>query len=397
MSVNQLNVFEDIPFDDLITKKEFHTYLPYNSTTFNQNDEIRIPIQSQDIYPLPSESFISIEGTFKHETDPNSKLGNNAFAYLFDEIRFELNGVEIDRVRDVGYTSTIKALASLDKAQSESLEMAGWTPFKENKTLTATNFNACIPLNFLMGFAEFYDKIFINCKLELVLIRAHTDDNCFIGKAGEIKITKLQWHVPHISVNDETKLKIMQSLKKDRPIRMAFHRWELHELPSLKANTSDKWSIRTSSQLEKPRYVLAAFQTNKKNVKEADPTDFDHERIRNIKLYLNSESFPYDKQNLDFGLGRYSIAYYMYKIFQKSYYNRESSQPILSFEQFKNCPIFVIDCSKQLESIVTSTVDIQLEFEGDEPFPAKTSLFALILHDALIEYNPVTAIVHKLI
>lgn len=396
MSVNQLNVFEDVPFDDIITKKEFHTYSPYNSTTFNQNDEIRIPIQSQDVYTLPSESFISLEGTFT-TTDKDCKLVNNAYAYLFDEMRFEINGVEIDRVRDVGYTTTIKGLVSLDKAESDSLGMAGWFPYKDNKTLTATLFNACIPLNFLMGFAEFYKKIFVNCKLELVLIRSHTDDNCYNGKDGNIKITKLQWHVPLVTVSDEAKLKIMNSLKKDRPIRIAYHRWELHELPSLRSNTSDKWTIRTSSQLEKPRHLMAAFQTNKKNVKQADPTDFDHVRIRNIKLYLNSESYPYDKQNLDFGLGRYSMAYYMYRIFQKTYYNKETSHPILSFEQFKNCPIFVIDCSKQLESIVTSTVDIQLEFEGDEIFPPKTSLFALILHDALVEYNPITGIVHKLI
>jgi len=35
-------------------------------------------------------------------------LGNNCVAFIFDEIRYELNGVEIDRNRNVGITSTLK-------------------------------------------------------------------------------------------------------------------------------------------------------------------------------------------------------------------------------------------------------------------------------------------------
>lgn len=57
-----LNVTEKILVDDSITNAEYHTHQPYAATTYNYNDEIRIPIQQQDMYTLPSQSNIYIEG-----------------------------------------------------------------------------------------------------------------------------------------------------------------------------------------------------------------------------------------------------------------------------------------------------------------------------------------------
>ena len=51
-------------FDDRIVKLETHTYNPYVNTTFGYSDEIRIPIQQQDLYTLPCESFLYVEGKF---------------------------------------------------------------------------------------------------------------------------------------------------------------------------------------------------------------------------------------------------------------------------------------------------------------------------------------------
>lgn len=46
-------------FDNSIESYEIHIYNPYNNS-FNENDEIRIPIHQQDIYVLPSASSIYI-------------------------------------------------------------------------------------------------------------------------------------------------------------------------------------------------------------------------------------------------------------------------------------------------------------------------------------------------
>jgi len=44
-----LNIGGEPIFDDRVIKIETHTYNPYANTTFGHSDEIRIPIQQQDL------------------------------------------------------------------------------------------------------------------------------------------------------------------------------------------------------------------------------------------------------------------------------------------------------------------------------------------------------------
>ncbi|KYN14719.1 hypothetical protein ALC57_13062 [Trachymyrmex cornetzi] len=60
--VDILNITGEPIFDDRIVKIETHTYNPYANTTFGHSDEIRIPIQQQDLYSLPCDSFLYVEG-----------------------------------------------------------------------------------------------------------------------------------------------------------------------------------------------------------------------------------------------------------------------------------------------------------------------------------------------
>ena len=45
---------------------QYHTYQPYIAS-FRNNDEIRIPVQSQDLYTVPGESYIYIEGRMTYK------------------------------------------------------------------------------------------------------------------------------------------------------------------------------------------------------------------------------------------------------------------------------------------------------------------------------------------
>jgi len=99
-----LNIKDEPIFDDRIVKIDTHTYSPFANITFGYSDEIRIPIQQQDLYTLPYESFLYIEGKLtknKVVQSAHVTLGNNCVALIFEEIRYELNGVKIDRNRNV--------------------------------------------------------------------------------------------------------------------------------------------------------------------------------------------------------------------------------------------------------------------------------------------------------
>lgn len=57
-----LDIADRPVYEESITKFEYHSYQPFSNTALSNNDEIRIAIQHQDLYSLPSESLLYMEG-----------------------------------------------------------------------------------------------------------------------------------------------------------------------------------------------------------------------------------------------------------------------------------------------------------------------------------------------
>ena len=155
-------------------------YNPFANTRFGYSDEIRIPIQQQALYTL-YESFLYVEGKLTKNRvieGANVALGNNCVAFIFNEVRYELNGVEIDRNRNVDITSTLKNYLTVLSDRSVILRNAGW----DAQTTAAGYFNFCVPLYVLLGFCEDYKRVLINARHELILIRTYNDNNCLIRR-----------------------------------------------------------------------------------------------------------------------------------------------------------------------------------------------------------------------
>ncbi|KYN00607.1 hypothetical protein ALC62_08617 [Cyphomyrmex costatus] len=221
--VDILNIIGEPIFDDRIIKFEIHTYNPYANATFGHSDEIRIPIQQQDLYMLPCESFLYIEGrlTVKKDEETPTTLGNNCIAFMFDEIRYELNNVEIDRNRNVGITSTLKNYVSLTYDKSLIALNAGWD---SRFDITEGYFNFYVPLNMLLGFCEDYKRVIVNARHELILIRARNDNNCILGNPAtepEVELIKVQWRMPHDMLNEINKLSMLRALESGQASRSA--------------------------------------------------------------------------------------------------------------------------------------------------------------------------------
>ena len=396
-----LDVEEEPIFDDRIVKIETHAYNPYANTTFGYSDEIRIPIQQQDLYTLPCESFLYIEGQVRigHPIEGSAvTLGDNCAAFMFDEIRYELDGVEIDRNRNVGITTAIKSYVTMTTGRDGIRKNAGWdTPMVQD----TGDFDLCVPLNILLGFCEDYKRVVMNARHELILIRARSDTNSLIGNPAlqpVINLFKIQWRMPHVSLSEIKKLSMLRALESGRYLSMSFRSWDLYEFPLLQRTTKHSWAIKTATQLEKPRYVVFALQTGRKNVMAQDSCKFDNCKLTNVKLYLNSESYPYDDMNLDFEKYRWSILYDMYVRFCKNYYGSEHLEPILDPTQFViKGPFVIIDCSRQNDSVKSATVDVRIEFECKENMPENTTAYCLIIHDRVVEYSPLTNIVRRIV
>ncbi|KAL6416556.1 hypothetical protein ACFW04_012416 [Cataglyphis niger] len=266
-------------FDDRIVKIETHTYNPYANTTFGNSDKIRIPIQ-QDLYTLPCESFLYIEGRLESkkplgaEGESSARLVNNCTAFISI------------RSRNVGITSTIKNYASLTVEKSGILQNAGWDFAAKNHAID--DFNFCVPLSMLLGFCEDYEHVVINARHELILIRARNDYNCLVSREShepKIVLLKIQWRMPHVVLNDINKLALLRTLDSGRYLSVAFRSWDLYEFPLLQNTTKHSWAVKAATQLEKPRYVIFALQSGRKNVLPQVPSIFDNCKLTNVKFF----------------------------------------------------------------------------------------------------------------
>ncbi|XP_071640856.1 uncharacterized protein [Temnothorax longispinosus] len=265
---------------------------------------------------------------------------------MFDEIRYELNGVEIDRSRNVGITSTIQNYVSITYDTAEMLRNAGWDI---SSSRSERYFNFCVPLYTLLDFCEDYKRVIVNACHELILIRARNDNNCIVGNPAtepEIELFKVQWRMPHITLNEVNKLSMLRALENEQYLSVSFRSWDLYVYPLLQSTSKHLWAIKTATQLEKPRYVIFALQTGRKNIMAQNIGCFNHCKLINIKLYLNSESYPYDDLNLDFDKNRYALLYDTYARFRKAYYGHDRYDTFLNLSTFLTLgPFVIIDCS----------------------------------------------------
>lgn len=391
--------------DNSITDQELHSHFP-NSAAFDYNDEIRITVEG-DRPTLPSISYLQIDGRVVNPDDgkPSAtvKFVNNGVAQLFSEIRYELNGVAVDNTTRVGMASTIKGYASYTPGQVNRLQNAGWRPGGSTKVLPYTSdgvFSVILPLFTLLGLCEDYKKIILNIRQELVLIRSTSDDNALFHAAdkGKVIIDKIQWKIPHIVGSLQKELGLSKYIEKGTDTHVCFRSWEIHVLKDLPQTTHFSWNIKSTKKSQTPICVIFAFQVGREGKLTSDTSHFDDISAKNISLYLNSAKYPYDNLNLNISKYQLALLYENYARFQESYYGKEP-EPMFNLEEFvKKAPIFVVDTSKQAESVAyqTQAINVRVEIETRANIKAETTAYCLLIYERQFVYNALTKYVKTL-
>lgn len=404
----KLQIFRSVIADESIIREEWHTYHPFTKS-FNYSDEVEIVINQQDVFMDISQAELYIEASFAEETAAGKtgvcKLTNNVGAFLFESVSYELNGKEVEKIRDPGLVSTVKNMLCLNEQESASLNIAGWswpsgvisTFVKKAGTENDGDFNLLIPLNYLFGIFSDYKSVIMG-RQKIKLVRSRNDENCYVNASGDKKatiiISSIELRVKHIYLNDKIKLKLFDEISRNKPIFIPFRSWEIHELPALRKTKKDIWTVKSMS--ERARYVIVFFHKDRKDNPGKDCTYFDNLNILDVKLFLNSEIYPYESMNLNFTSRQFTELYRMYSDFQKSYLGKIYSEPLLKFTDFASRALFVIDCSKQNEALKSSTTDVKLEFQSSDNFSDDTRAYCIIVHDRVLEYLPLSGNVRNL-
>src|SRR5258708_10478443 len=274
-----LDIQDHFLFDESISEINYFEYTPQTQSSNNSpGHPIRIDINAQDIYTLPSRSYISIKGQIRR-ADTNAAyvrgdeitLINNAMMYLFNSIKYELGQKTIETINypgqitsmlgyltypdDFSTSAGLKYCWSKDTTNNADSKKYRQSPRVANQLAGAAvpeiaagfftpidsptynqgfavrkgylfssdplgSFTFHIPLEHIFGFAE-YKKLIYGFKHTLTLTRASSDTEAIFKSAnlpiGKVDITEIVWNMPQIQMSPEY-LSAMRSIIEQKSI-----------------------------------------------------------------------------------------------------------------------------------------------------------------------------------
>jgi len=189
--------------------------------------------------------------------------------------------------------------------------------------------------------------------------------------------------MPHITPSFEMKNKLYKIIESKTQLPMIYRsRW--CDSISVPQTTNFTWRLGSRGDTEKPKYIIIGFQTDKTESQTTNPAVFDHVNVKSVYAMLNSERYPEVDYDIDFAKIKFSRVYGDASKFCGDYYDINeliAYSNVLPSEYKDLYALFVIDVSKQSETLKNSVADIQLRVQFSQNVPANTQAYALILSD----------------
>ena len=427
-----LRITDPILKDDSIDKYEEIAYEPVAGTNLNApGQDIRLTVETQDIFTYPSESYLIVEGYLEKIVNPPNvvvydpatdliTLTNNGIMHLFKRIRYDLSGQDIENLVHPGQATTMLGLLKYpdDFSKSKGLNQLWY----KDTTNTATigndgnfgfsirryyifdsdpvgTFSFRIPLKHIFGFCEDYDKIVYGLKHNLTLTRNNNNDaiyrnnNDTAGNAmvdGRVVLTKISWFMPHVLPADEYKMELYKIIERKEKIPVGYRMLQCDSASVPQNSTSFSWRLSVKSSPEVPRFIIIGFQVGKSGLQLQNPSIFDNVNVSNIYAMLNSTRYPSVDYNIDFAKNDFSRVYGDAAEFRSKFFNMDEliSNPNFTPLEYKNLyPLFLFDVSKQSEKLKQSTTDIQIKMHFKMGVGANTQVYGVIISDRLINFQ----------
>ena len=392
-----LRITEPIISDNSIDRYEEIVYELIAGTNLNASgQDIRLTIETQDIFTHPSESFLIVGRLLRADNNSHGNndlitLTNNGIMHLFKRIRYDLSGQEIETLVHPGQATTMLGLLKYpdDFSKSKGLNQLWYKDTTENADDDNVGYlyrRYCIirnsdpkgsvsfkiPLKHIFGFCEDYDKVVYGLKHNLTLTR--NDDNDAIFKSGAVDgggnpvvvngkviLSKVSWFMPHVTPADKDKMELYKIIERKEKLPVGYRMIQCDGASIPQNSTSISWRFSVKSSPEVPRFIIVGFQTAKSGSQVVNPSTFDNVNVSNIYAMLNSMRYPTTDYNISFLGQKFSRAYGDAAEFRSKFFNMDElvSNPNITPSDYKNLyPLFLFDVSKQSEKLKYSTTDI---------------------------------------
>ena len=416
---SMLQIQEKYTEDNSIKSLEKYVYQPISGTQLNGAGQITIRIENQDAFFHPRRSSLQIEGRLVkaaaaalYDQDLVS-LTNNGIMYLFDNIKYQLSGQEIESLYHPGHATTMLGLMknTVDYNNGSGLNQC-WTLDTDDGTAAATNlgfkkrneyiikksapkgsFSFTVDLESIFGFCEDYDKVMYGFIHTLTLVRNASSDNAiFRANAvgpGKVIIDSIKWLMPKVDPSDGEKYRLYKTIEAKSTLDVGFRMRQCTcvILPQVQNYT---WRMGVRAIPEQPRVIAIALQTAKADDQEKNISLFDHSQVTNMCIVLNNTRYPAVDFRSNFLKNQYDQHFNNMCEFRRKFYGVDSMvsgiavDPITYKELF---PIFVFDVSKQSERLQGGVVDITVEMTFGVAVPANTRAYAILISDRKMKFQ----------
>jgi len=445
-----LDIKDPLRYDESISEINYFEYTPQTQANNNSpSHQIKIDINAQDTYTLPSRSYISITGQIlradnnnPYTADREITLINNAMMYLFSSIKYELGSTTIESINfpgqitsmlgyltypdDFSTSAGLKCCWSKDTTNNANSKKfinsrrvanvaAGlavpeipenfFTPsenpdynqgFAVRKAHLFTSdplgcFTFHIQLDHIFGFAE-YKRVIYGLRHTLTLTRSSDTEALFRSDTptnGKVHINDIVWNMPQVQMSPEYLSSMRSIMEQKEPIPLYFRARTSEQTP-LTQTQKQTWRLSVTGGVEKPRWIIIGFQTARSSTQQQNPAVFDHLDLTNAYVTLNSVRFPIRDLNNNYTKNDYMKLYDGFDAFKQDYHGISSlvGGTQVNVSAFKSLfPIIVFDVRKQNEQLKSGVVDIQVRLEFGTAVPAQTMAYAVIISDRVFKLS----------
>ena len=110
-----LDIYEPYIYDESIQSLQYFELTPQTFANCNTvGHPIKIHINAQDVQTLPSKRYINIKGQLRrndndipHAADDEVAFINNAMMYLFTEVKYDLDNMNIKKISSLGQITSL--------------------------------------------------------------------------------------------------------------------------------------------------------------------------------------------------------------------------------------------------------------------------------------------------
>ena len=408
-----LDIQEKFVESDAIKSYQYSEYLPTSGSNLNTPGTITIHIECQDEFYHPRKSRLLVEGELvkaaaggRYVNGNNIALSNNGIMHLFSNAKYEIAGQEIESVNNPGIAGVIMGAAKFPydygfgaglmecwapNTADTQLAEKGFTRRKKyiiDKSAPKGNFQFMVQLENIFGFAEDYDKVTYGMRHKLTLVRKGDNDAIMRANnvdAGKVVLKKISWLMPRVHASDVKKFELYRKIESKLKIDVGFRMRQCTVAEIPQNVTSFDWRLGVRSAPEKPRHILIAFQNNKSDDQEKNPSNFDHMSAIQLSVVLNDTKYPAKDITADFAKHQFIEYYKMFNDFAQDYYGIDPltvgncMDPVTYKELF---PIFHFDVSKQSERLSEGVVDVKVRMRfGGNGVPQHVVAYALVISD----------------